>query len=97
MPVARLSAGDCAYPDDRRNASNWNSRRRAWYWRRPLPAIAGNSAPWSTSSRRKMRRATLLVDDGGSAHQPAFRWLVLSADANVDVEAPAREISFGNT
>lgn len=44
-----------------------------------------------------MRRATLLVDDGGSAHQPAFRWLVRSAYANVGVEAPACEIFFGNT
>ncbi|SOE69262.1 hypothetical protein SAMN05414139_03500 [Burkholderia sp. D7] len=44
-----------------------------------------------------MTRATLLVDDGGSAHQPAFRWWVSSADANVSVEAHAREISFGNT
>jgi hypothetical protein len=44
-----------------------------------------------------MRRATLLVDDGSAAHQPALRWLALSPDTNVGAEAPAREIFFGNT
>jgi hypothetical protein len=44
-----------------------------------------------------MRRATLLVDDGSAAHQPALRRLALSPDTNVGVKAPAREIFFGNT